>query len=282
MAASVDVLLQLLDVAPDGPNSYCGSASGGGHTRLFGGHVAGQALAAAAHTVTNGVPHSMHSYFLRPGSPDLPIRYEVERVRDGRSFASRRVVALQDGRHLFSLQASFHQAEDGPAHQYLAPTAPQPDDCEVIPTTPGTRESEWPVLYEQWGSLDLRYASPAVIGGANTTTGHPSHTQVWMRTTAAVDRPQAEHSCILACISDLTLLSAAIAPHGNSVSHAGFATASLDHCLWFHRPFRMDEWMLYDQISPTASQGRGMARGEIFQHGHHVATVMQEGSIRRV
>jgi acyl-CoA thioesterase-2 len=281
VAATVAILLDLLDVAPDGPACYRGNASGGGHARLFGGHVAGQALAAAAHTVARGAPHSMHSYFLRPGSPDLPICYEVEHVRDGRSFASRRVVATQEGRHLFSLQASFHEAEGGPEHQYPAPSAPRPEDCEVIPTVPGTSESEWPVLYAQWGALDLRYASPAAIDGPSSTTGRPSHTQVWMRTTAAVDQPQAKHSCILACISDLTLLSAAIAPHGNSVSHAGFRTASLDHCLWFHRPFRVDEWMLYDQISPTASHGRGMARGEIFQRGEHVATVLQEGSIRR-
>lgn len=281
MAATVDVLLSLLDTTPDGPNRFLGSASGGGHTRLFGGHVAGQALAAAARTVSAGVPHSMHSYFLRAGSPDLPIHYEVERVRDGRSFVNRRVAAIQGGRHIFSLQASFHSPEDGPAHQYPAPSAPEPDDCEVIPTLPGGRESDWPALYQQWGALELRYSPPTVSGGAKTTTGRPSHTQVWMRTATAVDRSQIRQSCILACVSDLTFLSAALAPHGASVSHEGFSTASLDHCLWFHRPFRVDEWLLYDQHSPTASHGRGMVRGEIFQHGRHVATVVQEGSIRR-
>jgi acyl-CoA thioesterase-2 len=281
MATTVAVLLDLLAVSKVNDDSYAGLAADGELGALFGGQVAGQALAAAVDTVDSRfTPHSMHCYFLRPGRPDLPIRYEVDRVRDGRAFASRRVVANQADRHIFSMQASFQVPEPGPDHQNLMPAAPAPELCPSIPTGADPQNSEWPDLYREWACMDIRYVPVDDIHDGHTNTGLTSHSQIWFRTTSLVDQPQAQQSCLLACTSDLTLLSSALVPHGASQRHNGFRIASLDHCLWFHRPFRVDQWMLYDQISPSAALGRGYCRGEIFQAGKHVATVVQEGSIR--
>lgn len=209
----------------------------------------------------------------------MPINYRITRIGDGRSFSRRRVIAYQDGRELFMMQASFHLEETGLAHHHEQPPAPDPSACTPL-TGPGADARRWPDMYRDWGCVDVRLAPLALASPRAAGAGTASVAQVWMRTTSPVPPGLVLHSTILACTSDMTLLGAALAPHGISHRHPGYRVASLDHCLWIHAPFRVDEWLLYHQVSPIAARGRGFCRGELYQGGHHVATVVQEGSIR--
>lgn len=253
--------------------------------RVFGGQVVGMAVDAATKTVPQGwTAHSLQSQFIRPGIPDMPIRLSVQQTRDGGSFATRHVSASQGESTLLTCCVSFHKAENGRFdHQLRAPAAPAPDSLPDAADLVRQHPDEWPDFYLEWDELDIRVAPVDDGGQDSSTTGRTAHSQVWIRATSPIADVQNEHNALLACVSDLTFLSTSLTPHGVPPKHSGIQMASLDHCLWFHRPFRLDEWLLYDQVSPSAAVGRGFCRGEFFtESGVHVATVVQEGLIRSV
>lgn len=253
--------------------------------RVFGGQVAGQALVAASRTVdANLWVHSLHAYFLHPGDTSVPIVYDVERLRDGRSFSSRRVVARQRGRTIFFMSTSFQVGEEGFSHQDAAPQAPPPDSCpslgEVLEKVSGGQRTraDWA---REWAALDVRYAGDSRPGGGLDDPDHPARARVWLRTSGELPADPMLHACILAYASDLTLLGVTVVPHGTVIGSPNLQAASLDHALWFHRPARVDEWLLYDQVSPSASGSRGLATGRLFTTDQTlVASVAQEGLIR--
>ncbi len=254
--------------------------------RVFGGQVAAQALRAACHTVGEGLSvHSLHSYFLRPGDTAVPIVYDVERIRDGRSFATRRVMARQHGMAIFYLTASFQVREKGYDHQDSMPTVPAPDDCptigDLVRSISGRDDDRsWE---REWASLDVRYAGDSRPGGVLADPARPARTQIWLKASDSVPADPVIDTCVLAYASDLTLLGVSLVPHGLLITSRRIQPASLDHSMWFHRPFRADEWMLYDQHSPSASGARGFALGSVYsREGVLVATVAQEGLIRPV
>ena len=274
---ALEQLIALLDLEPLEVNLFRGVSWKDDRPRVFGGQVAGQALVAAGRTVDPGRDvHSLHGYFLRPGDPTVPIIYEVDRIRDGKSFITRRVVAIQHGEAIFNLQASFHRPETGLDHQMDMPEAPAPESLpradELEPPTPGRLWARQPI--------DIRY-----VGGPPWATDpSPSGRQlVWIRADGTLPDDPVLHTCVVAYASDYTLLGASLLPHGRSYFRDDIMMASLDHAMWFHRPFRADEWLLYSQASPSASGGRGLAMGAIFrQDGVHAVSVVQEGLIRPV
>lgn len=241
--------------------------------RTFGGQVAGQALVAATQTVGPGVSvHSLHAYFLRAGQPGTPAVYRVDRLRDGRSFATRRITALQHGEAIFSMAASFHRTDDdGPSHADPAPAVPSPAELEgTTPVEGGMAE-----LHErEWPDWELR---PVPRDRVVPREGTPVQQQVWLRHVGDLPDDPVFHVCALAYASDMTLLGCARVPHEQVPTQI----ASLDHAMWFLRPFRADQWLLYDQTSPSAGSGRGLTQGRIFgERGELVATVVQEGLLR--
>jgi len=261
---------------------YRGRRSRTSLQRVFGGQVAGQALVAAGSTVdpARGV-HSLHAYFLRPGDPSVPIVYAVDRTRDGRSFSTRRVVATQRGSTIFTLTASFTLAAEGLEHQDDMPVVPSPESL------PSTRERMAPYVGERpaWWQLprpiDLRYVGDPPRVALEREEPTPPRSQVWFRAAGSLPDDPLLHVCVLTYASDMSLLDSAILPHRIAYGYSSMSMASLDHAVWFHRPFRADEWLLYDQESPTASAARGLGRGRIFSaDGRLVCTVVQEGLIR--
>lgn len=287
MNQAVQELLSILDLESIEVNLFRGRSPQDRWQRVFGGQVIGQALVAACRTVDGRDPHSLHCYFLLGGDPRVPIIYEVDRIRDGRSFTTRRVVAIQHGQAIFALTASFHVAEEGLEHATSMPDVPQPDDLpslydlepEVLAQIPeavrkfmaGNRPIEIrPVDYKHYYA---RYSSrePAQLPSC-----------VWMRAVDRLPDDAAIHQCVLAFASDMTLLDVSLLPHGRSVIEPTIQSASLDHAMWFHAPFRADEWLLYVQDSPVAVAARGLSRGLIYtQSGRLIASVAQEGLIRR-
>ncbi|MYW93393.1 acyl-CoA thioesterase II [Amycolatopsis rubida] len=275
----LDKLVALLDLEKIEENIYRGVSPAHSSVRVFGGQVAGQALVAAGRTVPEERRvHSLHAYFIRGGDPSVPIVYEVDRIRDGRSFTTRRVVAVQHGKAIFSLSASFQKDEPGIDHAETMPAGVP--DPESLPTFPeltagyGLRFSEIP------RPIDIRYVGePPWV--TRTTGERPAHHRVWMRADGALADNQLLHVCVLTYASDMTLLDSVLARHGVYWDVDKVLGASLDHALWFHRPFRADEWFLYDSTSPSASGARGLATGRFFtRDGLHVATVVQEGLLR--
>jgi acyl-CoA thioesterase II len=248
--------------------------------RLFGGQVAGQALVAAGRTVpADRVVHSLHAYFLRPGDPMVPIVYLVDRLRDGRSFTTRRVVGVQHGKPIFNLAASFQLDQPSPEHQPEMPAAPPADSLPTL----AERFREYPGI-DGWHTrprpVDLRFVGdPAPIAALR---GEPAaHVQVWMRTDGPLPDDPLLHVCALTFASDLSFLDSVLAARGIAHNTHDLVVASLDHAMWFHRPFRMDDWLLYDQTSPTSSGSRGLARGEIWtSDGRLAVSVVQEGMVR--
>lgn len=233
----------------------------------------GQALAAASRTVgPERIVHSLHGYFLRPGDTSVPIVYRPELIRDGRSFSSRRVVASQNGKTIFYMSASYQVPEPGLDHSDPMPTDLVPPDeaptlASVFEAASGRKAEDW---NKEWAALDVRLAG---------LTGR----QFWIRAAGKLPDEPALHACVLAYASDLTLLGASLLPHGIIIGDRRIQPASIDHALWFHRDFRADEWLLYDQASPSASGARGFATGRLFsQDGRLVASVAQEGLIRPV
>ncbi len=278
---ALDDLITLLDLEPIEVNIFRGRSPDDDRQRVFGGQVAGQALVASTRTVDepNRMVHSLHAYFLRPGDPTVPILYEVDRIRDGRSFTTRRTVAVQHGEAIFHLSASFQLPEDGPEHQDPMPTAPDP---ETLPTF-AERFAPYADVLGDWywrpRPIDTRHAEAPAI----SKEPRPPRQQVWFRADGELPEDPLLHACVLAYASDMTLLDSVLLPHGISWDDREFMGTSLDHAMWFHRPFRTDRWLLYDQTSPSAAGARGLARGEIFDGGGRlVVSVVQEGLVRRL
>jgi acyl-CoA thioesterase-2 len=281
--SSIDELLTLLDLETIDDCLFRGRQPETSLQRVFGGQVASQALVAAARTTEpDRVVHSLHAYFLRPGDTRVPIVYDVERTRDGRSFSTRRVVARQHGRSIFYMSASFHRAEDGLDHQDPMPVVAAPEDCpelgDLLAGLTGRPRDEW---NREWAALDVRYAGDSREGGSLHDDAHPAVARVWLKAAGPIGPDPVLHAAVLAYASDLTLLSVTVVPHGTYIGDPRLEPASLDHAMWFHRPLRADEWLLYDQVSPSASGGRGFATGRLFTvDGRLVATAVQEGLVR--
>ncbi len=284
MPQSVAELLDLLDLEEIETGLFRARQPETQLQRVFGGEVLAQALMAAARTVpVTRVLHSLHGYFLLPGRTDIPIVYDVEAVRDGGSFSSRRVVARQGGRVIFYLSSSFHEVEEGFEHVDPIPgDVPPPEDCprlaEVMARASGRSASFWE---REWGVLDVRYVGDSRPGGTLFSPEHPARARVWVRVTAPLPDDRRIHQAALAYASDLTLLSAGTVPH-NVLIGLQVQASSIDHAMWFHRPFRADEWLLYDQISPSASAGLALATARLFQSGTLVSNVAQEGLLRKL
>lgn len=283
MTDTVQDLVDLLDIEQLEHNLFRGISPQTSWPRVFGGQVISQALVAACRTSPDRRPHSMHAYFILPGNPSIPIIYDVERVRDGRSFATRRVVAIQKGQPIFTMSASFHAHEEGFDHQSDAPEVPHPDQLPSeteIKTTLLPRMPE-PVrrYYERERPIELR---PVDFGRYLGERQPQGRFNVWMRARRPIGDDPAVHEACLAYASDMALLDASLIPHGSSVFDPRIQAASLDHALWLHRSFRMDQWLLYAQESPNATGARGFSRGQIFNvDGRLVASVAQEGLIRK-
>jgi acyl-CoA thioesterase-2 len=248
--------------------------------RVFGGQVAGQALVAAGRTVpAERKVHSLHAYFIRPGDPSIPIVYEVDRIRDGRSFTTRRVVGIQRGKAIFSLSASFHLAEDGVEHATAMPAVPPPADLPSRMDSMAKYADKLGSFARMPRPIDVRYVTdpPWELRGQ----GNEARNQVWMRADGTLPDDELLHVCVLTYASDMTLLDSILVRHGVYWGFDKVLGASLDHALWFHRPFRADEWFLYDCESPSAAGARGLATGRFFaQDGTLIATVVQEGLLR--
>lgn len=283
MSSAVADLLSILDLEELDLNLFRGSSPQSGWQRVFGGQVIGQALVAAVRTVdASRPPHSMHAYFLLPGDPKVPIIYDVDRMRDGGSFTTRRVTARQHGHPIFSMLVSFHGEETGLDHQAPMPDVPGP---ESLPSEAEVREKVLPTMpdpvrryYERERPIELRPVEFGRYLGKKIPDGR---FHVWMKTTGKLPDDPAIHRCVLAYTSDMGLLDTALVPHGRTLFEKEFMAASLDHALWLHRPFRADEWLLYAQDSPNLHGSRGFARGLIFkQDGTLVASVAQEGLVR--
>ncbi len=282
VGTGLDALIELLDLETIEVNIFRGVSPDEERQRVFGGQVAGQALIAAGRTVEHGWPvHSLHAYFLRPGDPNRPILYDVDRIRDGRSFTTRRVVAIQHGRAIFNLSASFHRDEPGPDHQLAMPQVPDPESLRTLKERLAPWKDKLGDWYHRPRPIDLRYVTPSPF---ERTGGTPdAKQQVWIRADGRLPDDPLLHACVVAYASDLTLLDTTTVPHTRSGWDEGFMMASLDHAMWFHRPFRADEWLLYDMESPTSHAARGFAMGNIFSaNGDLVVSVVQEGLIRPV
>ena len=278
----VEQLVALLDLEPIEENIFRGSSPKDRFQRVFGGQVLGQALVAATRTVEARICHSLHAYFLLPGDPRVPILYEVDRSRDGSSFSSRRVVAIQHGRQIFHMSASFQISETGPEHQIDPPPVPGPD---ALPEEEEYRRKLAPGIPEKYRQHFLRKRPIEVrpIDGEHFVSGErlPPFHAVWIRASGPLPDDTALQQCILAYASDMTLLETSLLPHGIRWFDEKVQLASIDHAMWFHRPFRADEWLLYVQDSPSASGARGFNRGLIYTRGGTlVASVAQEGLVR--
>ena len=284
MTQALDALLGILDLEELEVNLFRGRSPQEGSQRVFGGQVLGQALIAAGRTVERDAAHSFHAYFLRPGDPKTPILYQVDRTRDGKSFTTRRIIAIQHGRAIFHLEASFQQHEPGPEHQDAMPEAPDPESL------PDFRERMEPLMRKapadvrRWletdRPIDLRYVTqfdpiePEKL---------PPRQLLWVRADGRLPDARLLHQCVVSYASDLTLLDTAALPHGISWIGRGWQIASLDHAMWFHRDFRADEWLLYEQHSPVAAGARGFTTGRLFaRDGALVVSVVQEGLFRRL
>ncbi|MDB1086813.1 acyl-CoA thioesterase II [Streptomyces sp. ACA25] len=290
MNKTLQYLLEVLDLERIEQDIFRGKSHASVIPRVFGGQVAAQALVAACRTVDEDrLPHSLHSYFLRGGDPGAPIVYDVDRIRDGRSFTTRRVVAIQHGQPIFHLSASFQVHEEGLEHQEPMPAAPAPETLltadEMLPKYAGhfLHESVVELMLEARRAVDLRYVAEPPFATAGAPRDPVS--QVWFRTNGKLegvhDSPML-HMCLATYVSDMTLLDSVLLAHGRGGWTVGDVVgASLDHAMWFHRPFRADEWLLYDTDSPTSQSGRGLARGRIFtQDGKLAVSVIQEGVVR--
>jgi acyl-CoA thioesterase-2 len=283
MTAAVAELLDILDLEPLEHNLFRGRSPKTGWQRVFGGQVIGQALVAAQRTVDPlRHVHSLHGYFMRPGDPAVPIIYEVDRIRDGGSFTTRRVVAIQHGHAIFSMSASFQVDEPGLDYQAPMPDKPKPEALQseqqlkdkFLHLAPENVRRYW----ERERPIELRAVS---LDHYVSKKKLDAEQYVWMRATAPLPDDTALHCAVLAYASDMTLLDTSLFAHGRSFFNSDLQMASLDHAMWFHRPFRADNWLLFAQDSPNTSGARGLTRGSLFtEDGTLVASVAQEGLIR--
>jgi len=283
MAQSLRDLLALLDPEPTGKDIFRGESRDIGTPQVFGGQVLGQALAAAGRTVEGRDIHSLHAYFLRAGDVRAPIFFEVERTRDGGSFSNRRVVARQHGEQIFNMTASFQVAEAaGLEHQVSMPEVPPPEALQDIESLAREFAGQLPPRLQRV----LAFERPIHVRPVNPRqflfrdTRDPVK-QLWMKTTEPMPADALRHQALLAYVSDYELIGTATLPHGLHATREGLQMASLDHAMWFHRPVRVDEWLLFALDSPAAAGGRGLARGHVFSRdGRLVATLAQEGLMR--
>ncbi len=284
MSSAIENLIRLLDLETLEQNLFRGLSPAEGWQRVYGGQVVGQSLVAATRTVEAPFQaHSLHGYFMRPGMPKKPIIYEVERIRDGRSFATRRVVAIQNGAAIFSMSASFHKPEDGLDHQFPMPDVPEPEDlpseselkAKFFDHLPENIQNYW----KRERPIEMR---PVQFRNFLVPKKEKPAQNIWIRATGALPDDAGLHKCVLGYASDMTLLDTSLLPHGTSMLDPQMMLASLDHAMWFHRPFKADEWLLYAHDSPSASSALGFTRGCIYRRdGALVASVSQEGLIRR-
>ena len=284
MSKAVENLLDILDLEPLEHNLFRGRSPQVGWQRVFGGQVIGQALVAASRTVEEGrFVHSLHGYFMRPGDPSVPIIYEVDRIREGKSFTTRRVVAIQHGHAIFSMSGSFQLPEEGLEHQAEMPDVPDPDDLMsedqlkqmvMASAAPDSVKAYW----QRERPIEMR---PVSLKHYVSREPLDPVQHVWFRATGPVPDQRAIQKCVLAYASDMTLLDTSLFAHGRSIFDRDLQVASLDHARWFHRPVQVDQWLLYAQDSPNASGSRGFNRGSIFSRdGRLVASTAQEGLIR--
>jgi acyl-CoA thioesterase II len=281
MSKALDELLGLLDLERIEVNIFRGRSPDERVQRVFGGQVAGQAMVAAGRTVPADRPvHSLHAYFIRPGDPAVPIVYTVDRVRDGRSFSTRRVSAIQHGKTIFTLSASFHRPEPGPEHADPMPAAPPPETIE--PNVARLARLLGPDhMRSHMHPIDVRSVGPLSAEAARDPELRTTSNMVWLRVDAELPDDPLLHVCLMTYASDMTLLDSVLTGHGLSWLDGQTSGASLDHAMWFHRPFRADRWLLYAQESPAAYGARGLAHGQVFtSSGELVVSVMQEGLIR--
>lgn len=280
MSESLDFLVHLLDLEDVEVNIFRGVQPKEERQRVFGGQVAAQALMAAGRTVDDRPVHSLHSYFLRPGDPTVPILYEVDRIRDGRSFATRRVVAIQHGQAIFNMEASFHREENGLEHQFPMPAVPDPETLASLPE----RLAPWRDELEEW------FARPHPIDQRNIGElpfKHASQNEpvlrLWIKADGKLPDDPLLHACVAAYASDMSLFDTMLQPHPVRWDDEDFMGATIDHCMWFHRSFRADQWLLYDMDSPVAAGARGVARGFFFDRsGRLVVSMVQEGLMRLI
>lgn len=282
MEEILDELLGVLDLEEIDSNIFRGQNEPSRHGRLFGGQVAAQALVAAGRTVKDLPAHSLHGYFLRPGDPSLPVTYTVDRIRDGRSFVTRRVVGQQHGKAIFNMATSFHSPEYSYEHQHSIPDAPPPEE---VPTWGDRMEAIWDRLPEEMRKvtpgprpIDVRHVhAPTYLGGE--PSDGPS--QVWMKTDGRLSDDPFLHQTLLTYATDISLLDNILRPHGRLGKLGPMMVASIDHAVWYHRPFRFDDWLLYVMDSPSAFGARGFARGSLYtRDGALVASTAQEGLMR--
>jgi acyl-CoA thioesterase II len=278
----VEELLALLDLEKIEENIFRGLSPKDRVQRVFGGQVLGQALVAAVRTVEGRICHSLHAYFLRAGDPKVPILYEVDRARDGKSFTSRRVVAIQHGQQIFNLAASFQVAESGYEHQFEMPTVPPPEDLPSETELRAKVAEHLPAEARDWlqrmRPIETR---PVELRDYLAPEKRPPHEMFWIKAIEALPDDLAFHQCLLAYASDMSLIGTGMLPHGIGWFDNKVQLASLDHAMWFHRPFRMDDWLLYVQDSPSASGARSFNRGLLYtRDGKLVASVAQEGLMR--
>jgi acyl-CoA thioesterase II len=281
MGEALDRLLDLLDLEQIEVNIFRGRSPDDRRQRVFGGQVAGQALVAAGRTVPADRPvHSLHAYFIRPGDPAVPLVYTVDQVRDGRSFTTRRVSAIQHGKVIFTLSASFHHAEPGVVHADPMPDVPPPEQIE--PNSDRLARilgADHPRIFDN--PFDLRSVGPLSVEAERDPSLRTTRSLVWLRVDGELPDDPLLHVCLMTYVSDMTLLDSVLLGHGLSWIDGRTTGASLDHAMWFHRPFRADRWLLYAQDSPVAYGARGLAHGEVFTaEGELVVSVMQEGLVR--
>lgn len=283
MAYSVEDLIRLLDLEPIEMNIYRGRNRDIGTGRIFGGQVLAQGLVAARRTIEEDrIAHSLHGYFILPGDLEIPVVYFVDRLRDGTSFTTRRVTAIQHGRAIFNMSASFHKIEDGPTHQVPMPDVPPPEDLpselQLIREMADRIPSPLRDVLTQDRPIDFR---PVEQVDPFRPEPQPPVRHMWLRAIGTMPDDILMHQAILAYASDYGLLQTALLPHGLSFRMPNMQVATLDHAIWFHRPFRVDDWLLYTMDSPAAAGARGFARGSFFtRDGTLVASVAQEGLTR--
>jgi acyl-CoA thioesterase-2 len=279
---SLDALLDLLDLEQIEVNIFRGRSPDETVQRVFGGQVAGQALVAAGRTVPADRPvHSLHAYFIRPGDPAVPLVYTVDRVRDGRSFSTRRVTGIQHGKVIFTLSASFARPEPGLEHADPMPRVPPPEAVRSSAARlSAITGAALPAHYRD-SPIDVRSVGPLSVEAARDPALRTTRNNVWLRFNGELPDDPLVHVCLMTYASDLTLLDTVLVGHGVSWYDGHTSGASLDHAMWFHRPFRADQWLLYAQDSPVAYGARGLARGEVFTAGGElVVSVVQEGLVR--
>jgi acyl-CoA thioesterase-2 len=280
----LDVLLKLLDIEQLEETLFRGLSPDTSVQRVFGGQVAGQALVAGGRTVDPGRRvHSLHAYFLHAGDPAVPLIYQVDRTRDTRTMSTRRVTALQHGRAVFVLTASFMVPEDGVAHEDPMPEAPDPETLPTFAERFAPIADKFPNRGRRPRPIDLRYVDDPwpVAAAKNASATRAPRSQVWIRADGTLPDDPLLHVCVLAYASDMTLLDSVFLPHGKELAESSLFVASLDHAMWFHTDFRADDWLLYDQHSPWAGNARGLAMGRIYDRSaRRVCTVVQEGLVR--